>query len=246
MSPAPRDGRSLPSAQGTPLSPTPVKDRFTFRDGAVPGRGVLATQAPTLVPLAVAQGEPRPTLRQTGSESQRSGVSSQRSKRPGSQVCFSSPRRADFCKTQRALSDVGVVSVCRESAGVSGGQRGLAGSAVQMAGQVQGTGGHAGPSPMEPAGPGGTAQWNCAPRGLVVPTRRAGVRVSADRHPENGPLEPSQGWTTCRPLGVTRAGPSIPRKSSKFPTTSALHPEPQLPGKGRMGGGRTGMRDVAC
>ena len=136
VSPAPRDGRSLPSAQGTPLSPTPVKDRFTFRDGAVPSRRVLATQAPTLVPLAVAQGDPRPTLKQTGSESQRSGVSSQRSKRPGSQVCFSSPSRADLCKTQRALSDVGVVSVCRESAGVSGGQRGLAGSAVQMAGQV--------------------------------------------------------------------------------------------------------------
>lgn len=46
--------------------------------------------------------------------------------------------------------------------------------------------------------------------------------------------------------GVTRAGPSVRRKSSEFPAASALHLEPQLPGKGRMDGGGTRMRDAAC
>ena len=48
------------------------------------------------------------------------------------------------------------------------------------------------------------------------------------------------------PRGGQRAGPSVCSKSSEFPTASALHLEPQLPGKGRVDGGGTRMWDVAC
>lgn len=45
--------------QDTALSPTPIKNRFTFRSGAVRGQEVLAAQVLPLVLLAVARGDPQ-------------------------------------------------------------------------------------------------------------------------------------------------------------------------------------------
>ena len=243
MSPAPRDGRSLPSTQDTRLSPTLVKTLFTLRDGAVPGRGVLARQAPTLVPLAVVQGDPRPTLKWKGSVTEVGGV------QPAGQkarlldllspppAVWTSAKHREPCLTWEQCLSAGTVPVFLGDREASRGQlcrwRCMSRPPEDMQVLPQ----------QNPWGKGAWPQWNYSPhRGLVLPARRAGAGVSADCHPGDGPLEPSQGWATCGPPGVTRAGPSVRRKSSEFPTASALHLGPQLPGKGRVDGGGTRMR----
>ena len=240
VSPAPRDGRSLPSTQDTRLSPTLVKTLFTLRNGAVPGRGVLAGQAPTLVPLAMVQGDPRPTLKWKGSVTEVGGVQPAGQKARLLDLLFPPPamrtsaKHREPCLMWEQCLSAGTAPVFLGDREASRGQLCRWWCMSRPPEDMQAL------PQQNPWGKGAWPQWNYppAPEGWCFPP--GGQELGSL-------LTVTQGMAPrSPPRGGQRAGPSVCSKSSEFPTASALHLEPQLPGKGRVDGGGTRMWDVAC